>query len=253
MSILIVFRGICDRSNQFDYIYNNHKIKISNYLKENGYNIDYIISSYNEKSEILEKWVNLFNPIKVFTMNYEGSTQANNFMFTIKNIHNEIDYKKYDKILILRFDIVYKRGIKFWNIFNKNGFIVPFKEDSIEFYNKTKYNADSIMCIDTNIFHKVYISLSACYTLYCIDKNLKFEEQVEAPFRCALHNIANIISYFYSDINIDFFTDGYWQSCTVLDKEDKKLNPLYINISNKYNNDDMYLCGISDNDIDTLY
>ena len=27
MSILIVFRGNCDRNNQIDYIYKNHKIK----------------------------------------------------------------------------------------------------------------------------------------------------------------------------------------------------------------------------------
>ena len=51
-------------------------------------------------------------------MSSHGSNQAHNFMFTIKNIHNEIDYKKYDKILILRFDIIYKRGMKFWNIFH---------------------------------------------------------------------------------------------------------------------------------------
>lgn len=252
MSILIVFRGNCDRSDAIDYIYRNHKIKISNYLEENGYKIDYVISSYDENLEMLDKWKRLINPIKIFTMSSHGSNQAHNFMFTIKNIHNEIDYKKYDKILILRFDIIYKRGMKFWNILNKNGFIVPFKEHDIEFYNKTKYTGDSVMWIDTNIFHKVHISLSASYTLYCIDSNLKFVEQREPPFKSILHNVPNIISYFYPDINIDFFIDGYWQSCTVLDKDDKKLNPLFINIFRRYNNDDMYLCELNDNKIDTL-
>jgi hypothetical protein len=253
MSILIVFRGNCDRNEQIDYIYENHKIKISNYLEENGYKIDYLISSYNENLEILDKWARFLNPIQIFTMNSHGSNQAHNFIFTIKNIHNHVDYKNYDKILIIRFDIIYKRGMKFWNILNKNGFIVPFKEDSIELYNNTKYTADSIMWIDTKIFHKVYISLSASYTLYCINHNLKFDEQKEPPFKSILHNVPNIISYFYPEINIDFFIDGFWQSCTVLEKGDKRLNPLFINLFRQYNNDDINLCLINDNEIDTLY
>ena len=247
MSILIILRGNSNRHNNYDVFYQNHKLKISDYLTSKGYKIDYILSSYSNEEESLNKYIQLFDPIKVYKRPPENSNQSQQFMFTLESIYTNIDLKKYNKIILLRLDIIYKRGISLWNIFDRNGFITPFKEDTIECYNQNKYHSDVIMIIDSEYFNDMYNS----YKLYCAVPPLRLEGQYPPPFiNTVLHNVGNIIRFYNPQINIYYFIDGFWQSCSEIAGNDVRLNPLFINIRDPYYGNDLNLCGIDDKLID---
>ena len=162
MKILLVFRGenkkisggkFCDVRKCIP----NNKVRIIDSLRNMGHIVDIMFVTYY--SEYLQDFVEAYNPQKVFTMNYENSSQILNFKFLLENIESYAC--EYDRILVLRFDYLFKKNIEDWNEWQKEGMMFPWKDVNEELYNQRKYTMDGFFCLDSKWFKEfkdLYIS-----------------------------------------------------------------------------------------------
>ena len=236
--ILIVFRGDCNRFTDYQFIYNNIKLKILDPLNSKNYTYDIIASSYLEQLNNLNEFSKYFNPIKLYTMNKDNSTQVKQFMFTVNMIKTNINIAEYTKILFLRFDIVYKMSIINWKYLDTCGFIVPYKEDSNELFNTHKYHSDVFLSIDTNLFEEFYKYLNCIYLQYLNNSYTDIIAHEPFPLNL-LHNVANILLYYNPNFIISYCIDGCYQSNTSV--SDNRLSPLFICLSKQYHSNDIHL------------
>ena len=224
MSILIVFRGNCNRYDNIDLIVSNFIKKIKLPLTNNNYIVDIILSTYKNELNFLEKFKKYLEPIFINLLDGQ-STQKDLFFNTIKFIKNNCDYTKYEKIIFLRFDIIYKVDILHWNIFDKKGIFFPFIEDSEEIYNITKYHSDIIIAVDEIYFDFLYKTMKEFIPLCRSDGFPHFPYHI-------LHNIGNLLNSKYT-VPINYMFDGYYQSSThPTIAVGSKLNPMFVNVRN---------------------
>ena len=114
------------------------------------------------------------------------------------------------------------------DIFNKEGIIFPYKEDSEEIFNSRRLYGDVIIIISKSSFLLVVDSL--------VNSNI----QEYQPPNC-LHNIGSIIQKKVPNMLIHTIVEGYYQSRTVLAVDDPRLNPIYIQVKYPYNGNDKHL------------
>jgi hypothetical protein len=115
-------------------------------------------------------------------------------------------------------------NINEWNIFTKEGVILPYRENS-KLYPTGKFYGDAIIVISKSALLEVAYNLLACN----ID-----------TFIC-LHNISTIIQIKSPDIIIHTIIDGSYQSNTGLRMGDLRLNPIYIQVKYAYVGADKHL------------
>jgi hypothetical protein len=130
----IVFRGHNQRSRNnmsaLDNVRNWNKT-IFDKLKENNIEYDIFFITYN--SEILSYLKEVLNPKKIILCSDEIKNQADSCQSQKQSLLDSIKlYTKsdihYSKLIILRFDIIYKIPITEWNHFNDEGIILTNKD-----------------------------------------------------------------------------------------------------------------------------
>ena len=219
MRNLVVFRGDYTEVKWPEAVCKNiHKCIIAP-MKEQGILTDIMFCTYPSDMEKLKIYETYFNPVNI---HYTKSGQIVNFKESLKLVHRI--YQKYDYVIFLRFDIIYKMNINEWNIFTKEGVILPYRENS-KLYPTGKFYGDAIIVISKSALLEVAYNLLACN----ID-----------TFIC-LHNISTIIQIKSPDIIIHTIIDGSYQSNTGLRMGDLRLNPIYIQVKYAYVGADKHL------------
>jgi len=243
---LIVFRG------DYDIVYDPNKISLFrgtfnkvedptkiciNILKyiieplhSNNIDTDIIFCTYQTNLDKLKIYETYLKPIKIiYTNNGQNINFKESLMF-IKDI-----YDTYDYIIFLRFDVIYKMNIIDWNISNKDGLILPFKEDSEHVFKTKNYYGDVII-----IIHKLsYLNFLNAF-------NLAFNNHLNDYIVCGganiiLHNLVSIVQKYNPNTNINTIVDGYYQSNTGVPENDIRLSPIYIQVKYTYYGSDKSL------------
>lgn len=216
MKTLIVFRGDYSTVANPKFICQNIKQNVIEPMKEKSIDVDVIFCTYPSDLNKLNTYASTLNPVQIY---FTTNGQISNFkesMSKIKNIYDQYDY-----ILFLRFDIFYKMNIMNFNIFDKDGIIFPYKEDSQHLFASETYYSDIVIIFSKSIFINVMDTL--------FDANM-FDYQ---PFN-TLHSIAKIVNKKYPDIKMHTMIDGYYQSNTELSADDIRLSPLFIQVKKPY-------------------
>jgi hypothetical protein len=219
MRNLIVFRGDYAQVRYPKAVCKNLHSYVLQYMKEKGIGIDVIFCTYPSDIDKLKVYENSFNPINIY---YTESGQVLNFKESLRRAHDI--YNKYDYIIFLRFDIVYKMNISEWDIFTKEGVILPYKE-------RTNYYDTQSLYGDVIIVMSQYVFSEAAYALLSCNVN---------AFHL-LHNISSIIQSRSPHITIHTIVDGHYQSNTGLKMHDTRLNPIYIQVRYAYAGADKHL------------
>ncbi len=225
MNILIIFRGGYDRVKTPHSISNNIIKYIIEPLHSQGYNVETKFCTYDYDLNKLQVFKDKLHPSKIHCVR---NGQYNNFKDAL-HITRDI-YNKYDYIIFLRFEIIYKTNIIDWNIFNKEGMIFPYKEDCDTWYKRSILYGDCIL-----IFSKQYY-IHIINVLLLTD-NSEF---------MGLHNIEHIVHSKIPTIPMHCILSGQYNSNTGLPKNDPALSPLYIGTCWQYNNNDLDLYLITD-------
>lgn len=143
----IIFRGENERNyrNYVDSRLNvpNWETNIFNDLRNNGIEYDIVFITY--ESNILESLKTMIPTKEVILCEKKESSQ-------IKNFHIVDEYMKkkdkYDRFIILRFDVYYKQKITTWNNWNqKHSICLPNKDTT---WNQTRFYNDLIFIIDSD-------------------------------------------------------------------------------------------------------
>lgn len=236
MRILVVFRGENKRWNNGRWhdvrmCIPNNKVRLINSLRSKGYIVDIIFCTYD--SEYLNSYVDSYNPLHVYKMPYEGSSQHINFNFVLDSCLNH--YNMYNKIIILRFDLLFKKNITEWPMWDKAGIMFPWKDHTLEAYNQRKYCQEVIISIDTQYFKEFKTLYQNEYTKW---KDITW----------GLHFLTTILD---KHASIPFFFmegDIAYESNTYVPKNDhtghNKKNPYLINAIYDYALDDRYLVDV---------
>jgi len=233
MKFLIVYRGNCNRYTNLDLFFKNFLLKIKNPLNLNGHEFDCALFTYQNETSYCDAFIKLFNPKFVKLFSY--SNQKDQFISILKFLNSKI-LDEYDKIIFLRFDICYKMNIMKWDFFDKKGIFFPFKEDSQEFFEKEKLHGDVIIICDTCYMLK----LTQILEKYASESNIYGFPHF--PYNM-LHFIPKLLNNLIPVYNL---IDGFFQSNTQLELEDKRINPLYIIMYKVYNFSDFYLLETKD-------
>lgn len=240
MKYLVIYRGKIGRFQDLELLYNNFINKIHNPLIINNNSVDIILTSYDNESYIMDKYKDKFKPIDTHIMKYNNSTQVDNFIFVLSTLKNY--YENYDRILILRYDICYKKNIMSWDIYNKKGIFFPYKEDSKELFKNHNYVSDTIILIDKEYFIPLFNTLNDIYPLHISKTPILLNGHLQYPFLYTiLHDIKSILEYKNINIPINFLIEGYFQSNTEIPLNDIRLSPLYIMMHKNYYNNDTYM------------
>jgi len=251
-SVLIIIRGNTNRHTEYERFFKNHEIKIASYLKYLNYNIDYMLSSYDNEDS-LSYYINYFKPIHIYKRSPDKSDQVHLFFNTLNNVINDIEITKYEKIIIIRFDVIYKRGIYFWNMFNDKDMTVLFKEQNLEDYLNKKRISDILFIFNTKNFKKINESLYHLYSKYYeTDEKLDIKNEHILDEK-TLHGVYKMLLYNNStkDVTIEFSSNELHNSISNLCETDVLLSPFHIHLSRSYNLLDEYLTEISDDQIST--
>lgn len=226
--LLVAFRGENKRWNNYRYhdvrhCIPNNKVRILDSLRSMGHEIELIFCTYD--SEYLQSYVDAYKPMKVYTMDYNGSSQHKNFKFTLDCVANHIN--SYDKVIILRFDLLFKKNISEWSMWDKEGIMFPWKDNDKAAYELRKYCQEGIISIDRKWFgefKQLYDSThekwrDITWGLHFLTTELELYQKI--PF---------------------FFMEGetYWCSNTSLTEPFCK-NPYLVNSIYPYLHDDYYL------------
>uniref|UniRef100_A0A6C0D6L3 Uncharacterized protein n=1 Tax=viral metagenome TaxID=1070528 RepID=A0A6C0D6L3_9ZZZZ len=165
MKVLIVFRGenkrfSGERFHDVRMCIPNNKVRLIDSLRNKGYTVDTMLVTY--PSEYLNHFVESYNPKKVFLMDYENSSQHLNFKYLLESIEPYVS--EYDRILVFRFDFLFKKNIEDWNEWQKEGIMFPWKDVSEEIYNQRKYTMDGFFCLDSKWFSEFKQMYDSTYT-----------------------------------------------------------------------------------------
>ncbi len=121
--IAIIIKGATGKINNwglinFDECYQSFKTNILNYFKNLNYDVDIYIHTYKSNNE--KKIINLLKPKKII---FEEFNQNSNQLNSLNKIINEVP-EDYDSYLIVRFDILYKKSMNYFNInFNESYYL----------------------------------------------------------------------------------------------------------------------------------
>ena len=221
--ILVVFRGenkrFCNNTfNDTRYCIPNNKFRLIDGLKRLGYEVDVMFVTYT--SEYIQDFVNGYEPKKVFLMDYEGSSQHLNFKFLLESIEPFVN--DYERILVFRFDFLFKKNIEEWGDWEKEGIMFPWKDVSEQIYNERKYTMDGFFCLDPKWF-------------------LKFKQMYDSVYKNWL-GVTNGLHFLTTeldktDIPFYFMEKECYESNTSLPSLGHK-NPYCINFLYKYYHDD---------------
>jgi hypothetical protein len=220
MKLLLVFRGDYKQVDNPDFVCENIKKQIIRPLEQQDSSADIIFCTYNHDMPKLDAYISALNPMGIL---YTNNGQVPNFkeaLWFVSDVHNDYDY-----IIFLRFDIIYKKSIRYWNVFKKEGLIMTFKEDSEQFFIRNSLYGDVIIIISKQSYTPIMKSLIGTHDSHYV------------PLTC-LHNIYTIVKYFHPEISIHTIVDGYYQSKTSLPAGDVRLNPLYIQVKYEYHGAD---------------
>ena len=231
MNILIVFRGGYNRVKQPHAVSNNINKYIIDPLRELN-NVDIIFCTYSYDIKKLQVYKDKLNPKAI---HYVRDGQYNNFIDAL-NITKDI-YDKYDYIIYLRFELIYKRNIIEWDILNKEGMIFPYKEDCESWYKKSKLYGDCIV-----IFSKNYY-IDILNILLSNDSEFRGEN---------LHDIEYVVHKRSPNIPMYCILPNTYNSNTALKLNDPALSPLYIGTCWPYYGNDLDLYLIND-PLDTTF
>ena len=155
MKVLVLFRGENKRycGETFYDVRScipNNKFRLLDGLTRMGYDYDTMFVTYC--SEYLQGFVDAYKPKHVFTMDYDNSSQHLNFKFLLDSVEPYV--KEYDRILVFRFDFLFKKNIEDWNEWQKEGIMFPWKDVSDEIYEERKYTMDGFFCLDPKWFNE---------------------------------------------------------------------------------------------------
>ena len=222
MKVLLVFRGDYNLVTDPTFVCNNIQKYITEPMKENNIGVDIIFCTYKSNLDKLKIYELSLKPNKIY---FTSNGQIINFkesLTLVKDMHCLYDY-----VIFLRFDAIYKTDINKWNIFNREGVTLPFKEDSEGLFNSHGFYSDIII-----IIHKLsFLDVVNSVTHAGLDM-----------FPCnTLHAIGTIIKKQYSDIKINTILDGYYQSNTQYPSDDIRLSPLHILVKHPYSGSDKHL------------
>lgn len=229
--ILIVFRGENKRWNNGSFhdvrrCIPNNKVRIIDSIRKMGYEADVIFCTYD--SEYLHSYVEAYNPKHVFKMDYAGSSQHKNFKFVLDCV--DTMYKEYDRIIILRFDLLFKKNISEWDTWTKSAIMFPWKDNNATEYEERKYCQEVIIAIPCELFKEFKDLYNATYEKW---KDITW----------GLHFLTTEL-FKYEKIPYYFMEgDKCWISNTSLNHPDSK-NPYLINSIYKYYMDDYYLADV---------
>jgi len=227
MKILIIFRGGYSRVPDPEFVCKNIENYILLPLIKNNDTFDIVFSTYNENPQKLEFFNKHLNPIKTF---FTQNGQIINFKETLNNINGL--YGDYDYILFLRFEAIYKIPINEWNFQNKEGLILPFKEDTKELFDESGWYNDNIIIVSKSSFEMFYQGIiHADYSLFNPSNTL--------------HNIVNIIRKNNNSIQVHCLVDGYFQAnVSYCPQIEGHMSPLYILVHYPYIGKDKHLFGL---------
>ena len=207
MKFLFVFRGGFRKRNiEPELICRNIHKNIFKPLLENNHEYDIVFQTYNFSE--LEIFKNNFKPLNVYVTESNTSTQIINFNNALDNI--KPIYENYDIIIFLRFEVIYKKNILEWDIFNNEGLTLPYKEDSEELFKSHEFYSDIVICITKKYFTDFYDIVNSKPTKFTIG---------------AIHEIGRVCKH---KIPINCIVDGYWQSSSGWKRDDRRLSPLFI-------------------------
>jgi hypothetical protein len=230
MKVLIVFRGenkrfSGERFHDVRMCIPNNKVRLIDSLRNKGYTVDTMLVTY--ASEYLNDFVESYKPKKVFIMDYENSSQHLNFKYLLESIEPYVN--EYDRILVLRFDFLFKKNIEDWNEWQKEGIMFPWKDVSEEIYNQRKYTMDGFFCLDPKWFSE-------------------FKQIYDSTYMGWL-GVTNGLHFLTTELektNIPFYFmegDKCYTSNTSL-PDPIHNNPYYINYLYTYHFDDYYLVNV---------
>lgn len=227
--ICVVFRGENKRysSNSFHdirFCIPNNKVRLLDSLKQMGHTVTVYFVTY--PSEHLQNFIEAYTPEKVFLMEYEGSSQHLNFKYLLECV--EPLASEFDRILVFRFDFLFKKNISHWNDWMKDGIMFPWKDVSEEIYNERKYTMDGFFCLDPKLFSDFKKMYDTTYKNYYGITN-------------GLHFLTTELEK--TDIPFYFMESGCYESNTSLPTLGHK-NPYCINFLYNYYHDDIYLVNI---------
>jgi hypothetical protein len=212
MKFLIVFRGGYDRITDPGFLCRNVIKQIIEPLTQDGHTVETIFFTYNTDPAKLKIYSDNLHPKNI---SFTSSGQIINFKEALHGL--KPIYSEYDYILFFRFELIYKMNIMEWNLFDKEGVILPYKEACYERGTPGELYGDNII-----IFTKKYF-------MQIVDLMLNptwpyFGNGINAT----LHNIGTHIKNNHPDIPLHCIVDGYYQSFSRLPPGDIRLNPLYI-------------------------
>lgn len=147
MKLCIIFRGETVRPNvRLDKNIDNWNTTIFNDLKNNNHITSCHIAFITYDSNMIEYLKSEINPDEVILYpfqpdNYYGQI----YNFDKVNDYIQINKNKFDRFVILRFDIIYNIPITQWNHWNSCGIILPSKDIT---WNHTRLYNDLVFIID---------------------------------------------------------------------------------------------------------
>jgi hypothetical protein len=225
--ILIIFRGGYNRVSNVEFVAKNIKQYIIEPLKYSNLKFNVLFSTYNENSEKLEIYKKYLEPSKIF---FTSNGQIINFKESLENI--KTIYEEYSHIVFLRFEAIYKIPIRTWNFFNREGLILPFKEDTPAIFNRHGWYNDSIIILSTSFYLKIKEAVLTA-------SNHLFQPAT------TLHNLANIVKLYDKSIPIEVLVDGFFQSNSPgFPQIDGHLSPFYILVHYPYYGSDRTIYGV---------
>jgi len=238
MKILIVFRGGYTRVSNPQSVCNNIKNYIINPLINKNHLVNTVFYTYNTDPNKLNIYKENLKPIKIA---FTNDGQVVNFKELLTDLKSGI-FLNYDMIVILRFELIYMLNIIEWNILNKEGIILPFKEDKIETYQKERLYSDTIIIISSNYFLKVVNAILEHEFIHNANK---------PGVLPSLHELGILFHDKFPEIPFSCIVNGYYHSLSpalpvVLQ------NPIYIQVHNILYNEHTYKHLISENSTQQL-
>jgi hypothetical protein len=151
--VLIVFRGEHMRKKNGHFldcrkVIPNNKKRVLESIQNMGHEITVWFCTYD--SEYLNDFKVAYNCSECFLQDYHTSSQHKNFKFVLDSI--EPVHKEFDKIIILRFDYLYKKNFSDFNWWDKEGIVFPFKDNDPVSYEERKYCFEGFILITKEWF-----------------------------------------------------------------------------------------------------
>ncbi len=245
MKYLVVYRGMNNRVACVDRIHTNFVRKIKQPLLDKGHSVDVILTSYDdEKSkEFSRRFSDLYKPLDTLFLpsrvqvvgGFRTSTQADNFVSVMELLQHH--YKEYERLLILRYELVYKTNINSWNVFESYGIFFPYKEDNETVYKTHNYVCDGVIIMDCGYFQRFLKIIGTFYGLYKTQTPIPPSNR--PPFFLGnLHDLKTMIELADKEFPINFMFDGYFQSNT--ECADERASPLYVMLHRHYPLNDLH-------------